>query len=338
MSTQPNYFKTGVFILTGLLLLVTGIALFGSGVLGREKVYFETYFKDSVSGLSPGASVQDNGVEIGTVEKISFIRNDYKEEIPESGFSKYRPYVRVVCSVRGDNLPEIFNEQGREALEILIQNGMRLQLSTNILTGQGLVEAVYVSDPARFPVETFPWKTEYPYIPSAPSTFTTLKDSVDKILGRLEKIKTEQIAENLNRLLGTVDKAVTDLDVPGFAERTGTFLDNANRAIEDARVAEVSEEIEGLFAEARQTNQHLQKLLKDSTPDQELSNVAELVDRMDTTLSRIDQLVRMHSPQILEMLENFKQVSDNLKHFTEDLEKHPSIIFSKPPEKKEAPK
>jgi phospholipid/cholesterol/gamma-HCH transport system substrate-binding protein len=337
MSTRPNYFKLGVFILMGLFLLVSGIILFGSGIMGEKRVYFETYFEDSVSGLSKGAPVQDNGVEIGKVEKISFVRNDYALPDNTMGFSKYRPYVRVVCSVRRDQLPELTNEKRQEGLDVLIRNGLRLQLSTNILTGQALVEAMYVDDPKRFPVEGFPWQTEYPYIPSAPSTFTTLKDSVDKILQRLEKIETEKIAENLNTLLGTVDKAVTDLNVPGFAERTEAFLDNANQAIEDAQIATLSAELGGLFTDARQTNQHLQKLLKDATPDQELSSVAELVDQMDTTVSRIDQLIRMHSPEIIEMIENFRQMSDNLKRLTEDLEKSPSMIFSKPPEKKEVP-
>lgn len=335
MSARPNYFKLGVFILLGLFLLAAGMILFGSGVIGEKRVYLETYFKDSVSGLSPGAPVQDNGVEIGRVEKISFIRNDYTLLDHATRFSKYRPYVRVVCSVRGDQFPEVMNMEHQQELNMLIKNGLRLQLSTNILTGQALVETVYVNDPQRFPVETFPWQTEYPYIPSAPSTFTTLKDSVDKILQRLEKIEIEKIAQNLNTLLGTVNQAVNDLNVPGFAERTEQFLDNANQAIADARIAELSAELNGLFTEARRTNQHLQKLLSDSTSGQELTNVAELVDRMDTTVSRIDQLIRMHSPEIIEMIQNFKQMTDNLKRLTEDLEKNPSMIFSKPPEKKE---
>jgi len=337
MSTQPNYFKLGVFILIGLFLLVAGIMLFGSGVF-REEVYFETYFKDSVSGLSPGDSVQYNGVEIGKVERISFIYNDYSEEIPESDFSKYHPYVRVVCLVQGDYLPEISDEQRQETLNVLIQDGLRLQLSTNILTGQGLVEAVKLNEPERFQIDTFPWQTEYPYIPSIPSTLTTLKDSVDKILHRLEKIEIEKIAENLNTLLETVDKAVNDLDVPGFSKRTETFLDNANQAIKDARVAELSTELNGLFTEARQTNQDLQKLLKDPTPDQDLTNIAELIDQMNTTLLKIDQLIQLQSPQMLETLENFKHISENLKSLTSDLEKNPSMIFSEPPEKKEVSK
>ena len=340
MSTRPNYFKLGLFILIALLLLIAGIILFGSGVFEQKKIYFETYFKDSVSGLSVGASVQDNGVEIGTVEKISFVRNDYSEAMPKNneGFSKYRPYVRVICTVRSENLPEMTHEQRQKDLDILVKNGLRLRLSTNILTGQGFIEAQYVEDPKRFPVESFPWETEYPYIPSAPSTFTTLKDSVDKILHRLEQVESEKIAENLNALLVSVDDAVKDMDVTSVRKRVETLLDNANEVIEQAQIDELSQEVLKLFTEARQTNRDLQKLIKDTTPDQDLTNVAELVDQMNATLLKIDQVIQLQSPQMLETLENFKRISENLKSLTSDLEKSPSVIFSEPPEKKEASK
>ena len=340
MSTRPNYFKLGLFILIALLLLIAGVILFGSGVFEQEKIYFETYFKDSVSGLAPGASVQDNGVEIGTVEKISFVRNDYSKDIPKDsdGYSKYRPYVRVVCSVRGENLPEMTHVERQKGLDVLVKNGLRLRLSTNILTGQGFIEAQYVEDPTRFPVESFSWETEYPYIPSAPSTFTTLKDSVDKILHRLEQVETEKIASNLNELLISVDDAVNDLDVASIRTRVETLLDNTNKVIEQARIDELSQEVMKLFTEARQTNQDLQKLLKDPTPNQDSTNAAELVDQMNRTLLKIDQFIQLQSPQILETLENFKQISENLKGLTSDLEKNPSMIFSEPPVKKEASK
>lgn len=317
MSAKPNYFKLGLFILIALVLLVAGIILFGSGVFGQEKIFFETYFTGSVSGLSPGASVQENGVEIGQVERISFIRNDYKGYLPEEKnvFYKYRPYVRVICSVRGENLPEMTQEQRQQGLNVLVENGLRLRLSTNILTGQGFIEAEYVADPKRYPLEDFPWEPEFPFIPSAPSTFTTLKDSVDKILHRLEQIDTEKIASNVNALLESVNKAVND-----------------------AQVADLATELKALFAEARQTNQHLMKLIENPTPEQDLTNIAELVDQMNATLLKIDHSIRLQSPHLHETLENLKQITDNLKSLTQDLERNPSMIFSDPPKRKEASK
>ena len=312
MSTKPNYFKLGLFILIALFLLVTAIILFGSGVFEKEKTFFESYFADPVSGLAPGSPVLEQGVKVGVVEAISFARHDYPLPEVTKSSSPYRSYVRVICSVQSGRFPEAERKKNQEHLDDLVKNGLRLQLSTNILTGQGFIEAGYLN-PSRFPVAPFPWEPEHLFIPSAPSDFTTMKDSVDKILQRLEQIETEKIGENINNVLESV-----------------------NTAVNDAQVATLSKEASHFIEEIRQTNQSLKALLENPTPKEDLANVAELVDQMNLTLARIDQLVLSRSPQIVEMLENFKQMSENLKNLTEELKKNPSeLIFSQPPEKKE---
>jgi ABC-type transporter Mla subunit MlaD len=312
MSTKPNYFKLGLFILIALFLLVAAIILFGSGVFEEKRTLFETYFSDPVSGLAPGSAVLEQGVQVGVVESVSFVRHDYPLSEVTNPSSPYRPLVRVICSVHGGRFPEAEKEDNQVHLDSLVKNGLRLQLSTNILTGQGYIEAGY-KDPMRFPVASFPWEPEHLFIPSALSDFTTMKDSVDKILHRLEQIETEKIAENINEVLVSV-----------------------NTAINDAQVGTLSNEASEFIEEIRQTNQSLKALLENPTPKENLANVAELVDQMNLTLARIDQLILARSPQIVEMLENFKQMSENLKNMTEELKKNPSeLIFSQPPEKKE---
>ncbi len=311
MSAKPNYFKLGLFILIALFLLVGGIILFGSGVFEEEKTLFETYFADPVSGLAQGSAVLEQGVQVGVVESISFARHDYPLPEVTNPSSPYRPLVRVICSIQSGRFPEAEKQENQVHLDSLVKNGLRLQLSTNILTGQGYIEAGY-KDPKRFPVASFPWEPEHLFIPSVPSDFTTMKDSVDKILHRLERIETEKIAENVNEVLVSVNKAVND-----------------------AQVEKLGAETSKLLAEIRQTNQNLMKLLENRTPEKELANVAELVDQMNTILLRIDQLVLTKSPQVVEILENLRQVTDNLKNLTDDLERNPSMIFSEPPEKKE---
>jgi ABC-type transporter Mla subunit MlaD len=312
MSAKPNYFKLGLFILIALFLLVAAIILFGSGVFEKEKTFIESYFADPVAGLAPGSPVLEQGVQVGVVESISFVRHDYPVPEVTNISSPYRPLVRVVFSVQSGRIPEAEEGQKQEHMDDLVKTGLRLQLSTNILTGQGYIEAGYL-DPKRFPVETYPWTPEHLFIPSAPSDFTTMKDSVDKILQRLEQIETEKIAENINDVLVSVDKAVNDARVGTFRDQTGEFI-----------------------TELRQTNQDLKKLLENPTPKEDLANVAELIDQMNMTLTRIDQLILTRSPQVIEMLENFKQMSENLKNMTEDLKKNPSeLLFSQPPENKE---
>lgn len=334
MSTKPNYFKLGIFILLGIFLLVMAIILFGSGVFAPEKTYFETYFIDSVQGLTVGAPVQNSGVKIGQVEEIAFVRHNYELPRDDVGYSPYDRWVRVVCSVVTENMPEVTTAGKHDRLHKMIDKGLRLQLSTNVLTSQALVQADYL-DPERFAIPTFPWTPKYPYVPSAPSTFTTLKQSVDNILHELESIETQNIAENLNSLLLSAKKTMEDADIAGVRTRTEALLDNASQAIIDAQIPKLSNEMQGLFAEARQTNQDLKKLLENPTPDQDMTNIAELVDQLDATLVRIDLLLRTQSPQVIEMMENFRQLSNSLNTLVENLKENPSdLIFSQPPQKK----
>ncbi|MHC4770804.1 MAG: MlaD family protein, partial [Planctomycetota bacterium] len=259
MSTKPNYFKLGLFILLALFMLVVAIIMFA-----KEKTFFESYFADPVTGLAPGSPVLEQGVQIGVVESISFVRHDYPFPEVTKISSPYRPMVRVICSIATGRFPEAEREETQQHLDALVKTGLRLQLSTNILTGQGYIEAGY-KNPERFPVDSFPWEPEHLFIPSSPSDFTTMKDSVDRILHRLEQIETEKIADNINDLLKSVDKAVNDAQV-------GTLSKEASEFIE----------------EIRQTNQSLKALLENPTPKEDLANVAELVDQMNLTLTRID--------------------------------------------------
>ena len=76
MGTKPNYFKIGIFVIVAVILILAAVAIWGSGLFAEEKVYFETYFDESISGLSVGAPVEIRGVQIGRVERITFARNE----------------------------------------------------------------------------------------------------------------------------------------------------------------------------------------------------------------------------------------------------------------------
>ncbi len=77
MSTKPNYFKIGLFIIISVTLIVVAVVIWGAGFFTKDKIYFETYFDSSVSGLDSGASVELSGVKIGQVESIEFVSAVY---------------------------------------------------------------------------------------------------------------------------------------------------------------------------------------------------------------------------------------------------------------------
>ena len=275
MNSKVNYFKIGLFTIISIALIVASLIIFGSGLFAKEKVYFETYFDQSVHGLNVGSPVLNMGVRFGRVENITFARNEYLVSGDPQAISRFENYVIIICSVDEENLPAATYEQRKIRVKRLIKKGLRLRLATNILTGQGYLEATYL-DPGRFPPMEIGWEPKWLYIPSAPGAFTTIKHSIDKILHKLEKIDTEKIGKELENML----TAITD-------------------AVHDANVGQVSA-------------------------------------RLNKTLDDVDSLIVAEKPRISQTIENFRQISANIKDLTEDLKRHPSeLIFSKPPPKSE---
>ncbi|MHC4293670.1 MAG: MlaD family protein, partial [Planctomycetota bacterium] len=255
MTAKPNYFKIGLFILIAIVLIVATVIIWGAGIFAKDKTYFETYFDSNVSGLVTGSAVELRGVKIGQVESVDFIDEIYEMPGSPEEFSKYESYVRVLCSTsreeRGVSLEQRTKAQRAERLKNMIQQGLRLRLSTNILTGQAFLEGTYV-DPERFPILETAWEPKETYIPSAPGAFSTMKDSVDRILSKLEEIDVQEIVKNLDKLLISIRTAVDDANIPGL---TG--------------------EVEGFFADARE-------LLSSQDVDTRRANVAQILSNLES--------------------------------------------------------
>lgn len=366
MSEKANYFKIGLFFVVSVTLLTVAVVIWGAGLFTKDKIYFETYFDSPVTGLAIGSSCELMGVKLGQVEEIDFASSVYDISTGPETVSRYERYIRVLFSISAEESKErtggLTNEQREARTRNMIQQGLRLRLASNFLTGQSYIEGVFV-DPNRFPILPITWEPKHLYVASAPGEFSTIKESVDKILTRLEQIDTQRIGDLVEQLLVSVNEAIDDADVPGISKGIQSFVANANEAIADADVPgissgvkslvtnadqaiddvnlpSISNEIISLLAEARQTNQHLQKLLKSpEKTESEMANIAVMVAQLNKTLIRIDKLVLTQTPQIEQALEDLRGVSSNLKELTDSIKQYPSqLIFSQPPSKSEVSK
>ncbi len=244
MNAKANYFKIGLFVIIAVALIVVAVVIFGSGLFTKEKVYFETYFDSAVTGLSVGAHVLHRGVRIGQVEKITFLSNEYELPKDKSGLSEFESYVMVVASADEENLTAKTQEQRKTRLNALIERGLRLRLATNLLTGQGYLEGSYL-DPQRFPALKIDWEPKRLYIPSAPGEFSTIKNSFDSILYKLEKIDTEKIGLAIEDVLTSLNEAIKDANIPQISARLTDVLKRTDELIASQR-PEIEQSLENL--------------------------------------------------------------------------------------------
>jgi len=293
MDAKPHYFRIGLFVLVALTLIVVGVVLFGAGLFAQNKLYVESYFVESITGLSVGSPVEFRGVQIGQVEQIGFVGSEYPLDPNTLAGARYASFVRVVSGVLRSKLPEPGYPQVEALLGRMVERGLRVRVSSNLLTQQASLEVNFL-DPNRFPLEPVPWKPKYPVIPSAPGEFTSMKDSIDKILGQLQAIDAKGLSESLEKVFTSLNTAITEADLAQLSkEARGVlqagrgkiealemekinagaqqFVASLNRAVEEANVPGLSRQIRGILdqtdqkiaaVDAKKINADVERLLQ----------------------------------------------------------------------------
>ncbi len=297
MDAKPHYFRIGLFVLAALTLIVVAVVLFGAGLFAQSKLYVESYFVESITGLSIGSPVAFRGVQIGQVEQIGFVGSEYPLDPNAVAGARYASFVRVVSGVLRSKLPEPGYPQAEALLERMVAQGLRVRVSSNLLTQQASLEMDFL-DPNRYVLEPVPWKPKYPVIPSAPGEFTTMKDSIDKILGQLQAIDAKGLSESLEKVFTSLNTAITEADLAQLSkEARGVlqagrgkiealemekinagaqqFVASLNRAVEDANVPGLSRQIRGILD---QTDQKLAAV--------DAQKISADIERLLTSLDR----------------------------------------------------
>ncbi len=280
---KANYFKFGVFLVVATGLIVAAVVILGAGAFKPEGEYFETYFDRSISGLKRGAPVELQGVEIGRVESVEFASQAY--DIPADFAAKLgeNRMVRVTFSVdrrfAGTLTPaERATRRSRE-----VHSGLRIRLESNLITGQSYLQGTYV-DPNRFPAATLPWEPEFPFAPSVPSQFATLKDSVDRLLAKLDELDLQRLFDHIDGLILTADRAVQDANLAVLREQVQGLLTDARGKVQEIDAKKIGKQVEGLVANA-------DGAVTDVRAKIDAVNARKIGQQVESTLAALDRSV-----------------------------------------------
>lgn len=313
MKQKETYFKVGLFVLLCTAGLVAGLMFIGTDVLGKKVVLVETYIDESVQGLNVGSAVLHRGVNIGQVERITFVPIEYPMEPGSPEFRKFGRYVMVVMAIDPRKFPGVDSEPDMviAMLRNQVSLGLRFKLSYQGITGISYIEADYV-DPQRNPELQVPWKPKYIYISSAPSLFTSFTHAIESVFQRLEKI-----------------------DFEGLVAQLGNTFAAIETTLQDAEVGQIRQAIVDAIEDIKETNQYIQSLLE-RTDSPMPGNIPQAVDAFRSTLSRLDELLARHEIDIDDVMANLKILIRNLRQVSESIKDSPAqLLFAAPPEKSE---
>ncbi len=294
MSERANFLKIGLFVISAVSIAVLGIVVLGANLFFRQQVHMESYFDETVQGLDIGSPVKFRGVQIGRVDVITLVGNEYATD---------KRYVLVRFALDRDTFRLKAERMDEDLLQKEIEKGLRVRTAAKGVTGTAFLEADYL-DPARNPTLPIDWKPKYPYVPSAPSVINQLSDSVNKILYTLEQI-------NLQRLVQSVEESMQAI----------------SQMARDTNTKQIGLQAEELLREIRVTNRNLDQLVQGVSDDLPAS-----LTHLRRSLSSLDDLLSSQQPNVEATLENLHDLSENLKTLTEEAKEYPAqTLFGAPP-------
>jgi phospholipid/cholesterol/gamma-HCH transport system substrate-binding protein len=174
METRAHYVAVGAFVLALVALAFVAVLWIARTQLTTQYALYDIYFTGPVTGLTQGAAVQFNGIQVGRVTEIS-IANVEK--------------IRVRVEIQQD---------------VPIKINTVADLETNILSGVALIQLQGGTREA--PMLKAAAGEDHPVIKSRRSSLEQLYARAPQLLSKLI-----EVADNLNAMLGEHNrKAVAD--------------------------------------------------------------------------------------------------------------------------------
>jgi phospholipid/cholesterol/gamma-HCH transport system substrate-binding protein len=317
MNSKGEQVLVGIFVIVATGVLIATVFLM-SGAFGRSVKTYHAYFPFA-GGLEQGATVRySGGPKAGRVDKLRIDpQNPARIEITFS--------VQSDVPVKTDSRARIMSLSplGDNHLEIV----------------PGSPGAAIAADGAVLAAETyldFNALTQKinDLAPDAQQLMHTLNDRATELRVTMERVNDLLSAQNRANLSATLasTRGLIEEERPQIKSMLG-HLDTVTTKLEP-----LLEDFRKTTAEANKTLDHIDGLVGDNRADvhqavlelrRTLVNTTELTTRLDQTLD-------VNSENIDELLDNLRNISENLREFTATIKARPYTLIraTNPPEHK----
>jgi paraquat-inducible protein B len=344
MAKQASKNLIGSFVVGAVALIVAGVLVFGSGKFFQERLQYVLYFPGSLRGLSVGAPVLFQGVQVGSVTDISIQANaeDMTVQIPVTIEIQPKKYSIVRGKRRSDPY---------ENLPLLIERGLRAQLQLqSFVTGQLMIELDLHPDT---PVRLVGIDTEYPEVPTIPTP-------LEKLSKTFRDLPLEELVNRVMSAVKGIEKLVNSPDLMGSISSLNLTLEGARKLIGniDSQIEplaasldktvkdygklaqDVHEEVEPLGDEVEETLTAYRKLAENvdhqvnpliSSLHATLKAARLALEQSEKTLASAEYTLSEDSTTIYELNNSLREISAmarSIRQLADYLERHPESLLS----------
>ena len=319
MKTKLSPFLIGSFVLGGLLLVVVALLSFRSLHLFSKPARFVAYFNESVQGLDVGSPVKLRGVRVGRVATIQVHYDSTTQK------SQVAVVAELDQSAVTDHAGQIIQLTDRATLQRLIDEGLRAKIDLVGITGLQYVELDFF-DPQEFPAPHRDDKSKYPVVPTLRSGMSELVANLSKIANNLNKVDFAGLSRELQTLLATVNRQVSDVDlkqmvakVTAAAASIEAFAGSTEAKAAFANLNKAAADVQGFVA----------RLDAQVEPVQ-----AELVRTLHSFYDAAESIHKLLGPQsglgeeAVRTLQQVTETAESLQRLADFLERNPNALIT----------
>ena len=307
MAKQANRMMIGGFVVLAVIIMAASLVVFGSGKFFQKTLNFVLYFDESVKGLSVGAPVLFQGVQVGKVTSI----------VIQADLAKNQIQIPVIIEIMPDEWKVRGGERNpRENVPKLIEKGLRAQLiMQSFITGQLMIELDFFSKSAvcYAPPQTDKDYKDYMVIPTCRSTG-------EKLAKALENLDLQKLEKHLESSLAGVDRVVNNPDLTASILALKDTLQDASKLL-----TRVDRQVDPLATDTKKTVQDFGKLARALD-----ARVAGLAEGVNKTMSAARGTISEDSPLMVELESTLKEISAmsrSLRQVADYLDQHPEALI-----------
>jgi phospholipid/cholesterol/gamma-HCH transport system substrate-binding protein len=308
MESKREQALVGIFVLVVMALLVVTV-FFLSGISGGESIHYRVYFKNA-GGLAPGTEVRYAGSPpIGRVEKV-------RPDPADPTRMEIDFHVNRDVPVKTDSLVGIASTSALGENYLEIKPGT-LQ-AAKAPPGSTLKAGGFTSleDLKGMMADLGPQANKL--ISDLDARVLELKETLHRVNDLMNEHNRANISASLSNVRGMLEE-----NRPAIRETIGNLKSSS------AKFDKVLDDMKKTMARANDALAHIDALITENRPEirasiqdlrKSLASVASLSDQLDRTLAA-------NSENLDEILLNLRQISENMRTFTEEIKTRPYTLI-----------
>lgn len=261
-------------------------------------IAFSAFFDNSIAGLTAGAPVEFEGLEVGTVTGLGIDLEDQNDS--------EKVLLRADLSILPGRLglePEDAGEATHSFIADAVSRGLRARLASDGLFSQSLkVELVVIPDAQTASLDEN--ADPAPAIPTADANISDVAESARGVLARLQDLPIERLVDNVSNLLASVDEVVSSDDV---RKAPGAIV----RLIEEARGVIGSAELRDAISATGDSVTELRQILSRVNESPAVAALLAALERTEQIAANVESATQ-GMPQLVDDIRSITAKADSL--------------------------